>query len=197
MLLAAVTDDSSYACNITGTRAKLKAATTAAHHALDERLSRFDLTRTEHYRRFLQANAAALLPLEAALEQAGVADLIEDWPQRARGRAVTADLARLGGTVVPLPLPAMACDRGAVFGALYVLEGARLGAAYLLRIALASDDPRVRAATRYLGHGAGLGLWRSFLARLEREAITPDAEVRMIGSAKQAFAMFAAAAAVA
>jgi heme oxygenase (biliverdin-IX-beta and delta-forming) len=197
MLLAAFSDDFSQACNITGLRAKLKAATAAAHHALDERLSAFDLTQTEHYRRFLQVNAAALLPLEAMLEQAGVADLVDDWSQRSRARAITADLARLGGAVVPLPMPATSSDRSAMFGTLYVLEGARLGAAYLLRIALASADPRVRAATNYLGHGAGQGLWRSFLARLEREAVTPDEEARMIGSAEQAFAMFTRAAAAA
>jgi heme oxygenase len=178
-------------------RDKLKAATAAAHRALDERLSSFDLTLSAHYRRFLQASAAALLPLEAALRKAGVVDLFEDWPLRTRSAAITADLDQLGGTVHLLPLPAQPLDRHGVLGTLYVLEGSRLGAAYLVRIAAASGDPRVRAATRYLCHGSGQGLWRSFLDRLEREPTSANDEQAMIVSAQQAFAMFAKAVAVA
>jgi heme oxygenase len=197
MLLAASSDDRPHGCNAIGIRDKLRAATVAAHHQLDERLSAFDLSRTDHYRRFLQANAAAVLALEPALEAAGVAHLVEDWPQRARARAITLDLARLGGAAVPLPFAVPPFDRCDVFGALYVLEGSRLGAVYLLRIVAASADPRVRAATRYLNHGAGEGLWRSFLARLDREPVTADDAARMIASAELAFALFTAAAAAA
>jgi heme oxygenase (biliverdin-IX-beta and delta-forming) len=171
----------------------LKAATSAAHCALDEGMSAFDLTVTAHYCRFLQASAAALLPMEVALEQAGVSDMFEDWPSRARSTAIIADLGRLGETAIPLPLPAEPLDHCGVLGTLYVLEGSRLGAAYLMRMVAASVDPRVRAATNYLRHGSGHGLWRSFLARLEREPVSADDERRMIVSAQQAFAMFAKA----
>ena len=197
MLLAPVSVDHPHASNVDGIRDKLKAATAAAHHALDERLSVFDLTARAHYRRFLEASAAALLPLEAALRKAGIADMFEDWPLRTRSAAITADLNQLGGTVNLLPLPAEPLDRCGVLGTLYVLEGSRLGAAYLARMVAASADPRVRAATRYLCHGSGQGLWRSFLDRLEREPVSAADERAMIVSAQQAFAMFAAAAAAA
>lgn len=197
MLLADISDDRPPLRNTIGIRARLKAETSAAHHALDERLGAFDLTSTPHYRRFLQASAAALLTLERALEQAGVAQMFDDWPRRSRARAITADLASLGGRAVPLPLPEQSFDRNGVFGTLYVLEGSRLGAAYLLRIASASADPRVRSAMSYLRHGAGQGLWGSFLARLEAEPVTPDDEMGMIVSAQAAFAMFAKAVATA
>ena len=193
MLLAPVSVDHPQASNGIGIRDKLKAATSAAHHALDERLSAFDLTSTAHYRHFLQANAAALLPLEAGLEQAGVADMFKDWPSRARSTAIISDLGRLGGTADPLPPLADPLDRCGVLGTLYVLEGSRLGAAYLIRIVAASVDPRVRSATRYLRHGSGQGLWQGFLARLEREPVSDDDERRMIVSAQRAFAMFAKA----
>ncbi|CCE06289.1 putative heme oxygenase [Bradyrhizobium sp. STM 3843] len=196
MTLPAIPGDISYASHAIGIREKLRAATSAAHHALDERLSAFDLTETDHYRRFLQASAAALLPLECALEQAGVAELFADWSHRARAGVIAADLARLGGAVAPLPLP-QPLNRIGIFGTLYVLEGSRLGAAYLRRIVAASADPRVRSATRYLGHGAGQGLWRSYLARLEREAVTAVDLSGMIASAQQAFAMFGKAVAAA
>ncbi len=197
MLLAPVSADHPHAGHAVGIRDKLKAATTVAHHTLDERMSIFDLTVLAPYRRFLQASAAALLPLEAALRKAGVAAIFEDWPLRARSGAITADLDQLGGTVNLLPLPPEPLGRCGVLGTLYVLEGSRLGAAYLIRMAAASADPQVRAATRYLRHGSGQGLWRSFLDRLEREPVSADDERAMIASAQQAFAMFAKAVAVA
>jgi len=197
MLLAPVSVAYPHGSNVVGIRDKLRAATSAAHHALDERLSAFDLTARVHYRRFLQASAAALLPLEAALRRAGIAAMVEDWPLRARSAAITADLGQLGGTVNLLPLPAEPLDRCGVLGTLYVLEGSRLGAAYLTRIVAASADPRVRAATRYLCHGSGQGLWRSFLDRLEREPVSADDERQIIMGAQQAFAMFAQAVATA
>ncbi|WP_284419536.1 MULTISPECIES: biliverdin-producing heme oxygenase [unclassified Bradyrhizobium] len=193
MPLAAMSDDQLFAGSTNGLRDRLKAATAAAHHALDERLSQFDLTTTPHYRRFLQASAAAVLPLEQVLEQAGVGEMLCDWAGRRRAEAITTDLADLNGSVVPIELPTPPLDRPFVFGTLYVLEGSRLGAVYLLRVVTASADPRARRATRYLRHGAGQGLWRSFLERLAREPLTPDDEVRMIASARAAFAVFAKA----
>jgi len=197
MSLAAIYADPFCASSIQGIRQRLKAATATAHHALDERLSGFDLTTTAHYRRFLQASAAALLPLETALEQAGVGKLVDDWAQRRRTPAITADLADLSGMVAPMRLTSRSLDRSFVFGTLYVLEGSRLGAAYLLRIVAAAADPRVRRATRYLRHGAGQGLWPSFLARLAVEPVTAEGEDAMIESARGAFAMLVTAVACA
>src|SRR5262245_57771211 len=49
----------------------LKEATARDHARLDGRLGAFDLHDSAGYRRFLEANAAALLPLEGALVAAG------------------------------------------------------------------------------------------------------------------------------
>jgi heme oxygenase len=174
-------------------RGQLKAATAATHRALDARVGSFDLTSVAGYRRFLEASAAALLPLEAGLERSGVAHLFADWPRRSRSAAITADLDDLGGSVHPLPLVA-AMSRLEMLGTMYVLEGSRLGAKYLLRTVVACDQPPMAAATRYLRHGHGLPLWRTFLKRLEREPVTPDGEYETIAGAQRAFAMFAAAA---
>ncbi|MGA7805708.1 MAG: heme oxygenase, partial [Bradyrhizobium sp.] len=48
-----------------GLREVLKQATAVAHRKLDAQLTGFDLTGRRGYRRFLQASANALLPLEA------------------------------------------------------------------------------------------------------------------------------------
>lgn len=202
MTLVAILDDHSRSSRPIGIRHQLRAATSAAHDALDECLGAFDLTAADQYRRFLQASAAALLPLESELELAGVAELFADWPVRARSDAIAADLAQLRSAAAPVridcvPFDCGPLDRAGVFGTLYVLEGSRLGAAHLRRIVAASVDPRVRRATRYLGHGAGQGLWPSYLARLERETITADVAAAMVASARHAFAMFTKAMAAA
>ena len=173
-------------------RSRLKQATAAAHRHLDARLSGLDLANFEGYRRFLEVNAAALWPVEDALEAAGVATIFADWPRRSRRGAITADLVRVGGTLRPLaPMPSM--NRNGVFGALYVLEGSRLGAKYLLR-GVAASDSVVGSATDYLSHGAGQHFWQSFLAALEQEPATPDDEAEIIDAAELTFSMFSQAA---
>ena len=176
-----------------GLREKLKAATALAHRALDARFSTFDLTSLDGYRRFLEASAAALLPLEAALERAGASELFSDWPHRARGEAIVADLKGLGGAIHPFH-SVITLSRQEMWGVMYVLEGSRLGAKYLLRTLAACAEPQIAAATRYLRHGDGQPLWRMFLERLECESVTPDGETEMISGAQRAFAMFAKAA---
>lgn len=176
-----------------GLREKLKTATAAAHRALDSHFGTFDLTSIAGYRRFLEANAAALLPLEASLERSGIVDLFADWPQRSRGAAMAADLDCIGGAANPLP-PMAAMSRKEMLGAMYVLEGSRLGAKYLLRAVAGGQQPQIAAATHYLQHGNGLPLWQTFLDALEREPVTPDGEVEITASAQRAFAMFARAA---
>jgi heme oxygenase (biliverdin-IX-beta and delta-forming) len=79
---------------------------------------------------------------------------------------------------------------------MYVLEGSRLGAKYLLRAVAAGGDPKIAAATRYLSHGAGLRLWPAFLQTLEDQPVTPQDEAAIIAGAHLAFALFAEAAAL-
>jgi heme oxygenase (biliverdin-IX-beta and delta-forming) len=175
---------------IPGIRDRLKQATAAAHRDLDARLGALDLDRLQGYRRFLEISAAALLPLESALETSGVAGIFADWPRRARRAAITADLIKVGGSALPLErLPTL--SRKTMFGTLYVLEGSRLGAKFLLRQVAASADPVIASATAYLNHGAGQHLWQSFLRALEREPFSPDDEVDVMVGAGVAFSMFA------
>lgn len=174
-----------------GLRERLRDATAAAHRELDAQLSSFDLTALAGYRRFLQASAGALLPLEAALVDAGVAGLFPDWPERTRSAAIAADLGRLGSaaqsTVAVPPL-----TPSGIFGAMYVLEGSRLGAKFLLRELADATDPRITQATSYLSHGAGKRLWQSFLTKLQRDESCDEAEA--IAAARIAFAAFEQAA---
>jgi heme oxygenase len=179
---------------IPGLRDRLKRATAGAHRDLDVRLGALDLGRLAGYRRFLEISAAALIPLEAALEAGGVAAIFPDWPQRTRRAAIAADLAWVGGAACRLEaVPAL--NRNAVFGVLYVLEGSRLGAKFLLKTIAISGDPVIASATAYLKYGAGQHLWQGFLHALEHEPFTPDDEAEVMAGAEQAFSLFARSAA--
>ena len=113
-----------------GLRVRLREATATAHQSLDARIAGSNLTSLACYRHFLEA--AALIPLEAALEDSNVNAVVEDWQERARTQAIRSDLARIGGQVLPLP-SVKRLSHAETLGVLYVLEGSRLGARYLLR----------------------------------------------------------------
>ena len=175
-------------------RSILRDATAADHAQLDATLGALDLCTVAGYRRFLEINATALLPLEQSLERAGVRTMLPDWDDRARTAAILTDLARLGGRPGRLDAPELT-DRSAMLGTLYVLEGSRLGAAYLLRTVKQSSDPLVSGNTAFLGHGAGRHFWPKYLAALECHA-DELAEDDLVRSARSAFDLFAHAAAL-
>jgi heme oxygenase len=81
------------------------------------------LTSADGYRRILEASAAALPPLETALQRTGVSRL----PQRKRAMAIATDLDQIGGITRPMPLIAP-LNRNGMLGTMYVLEGSQFGA---------------------------------------------------------------------
>lgn len=165
-------------------RQHLRVATQAAHDRVDAAASGFDLSGRDGYRRFLTAHAAALFPLEAALDGYGAERLLPDWPLRRRAQALAADLAALsaepGQTFTLPPLS----DEAAVWGVLYVLEGSRLGAR-VLHERVGSGLP-----TAYLTQGEGLRLWPSFVRALDLSGAGATEAER---GAELAFARFSAA----
>ncbi|MDX5330001.1 MAG: biliverdin-producing heme oxygenase [Caulobacteraceae bacterium] len=166
-------------------RHHLRTATRAEHDRVDALGERYDLTSADGYGNFLLAHARALPSLEAAV---GTSDQRpQDWPDRRRTPALLADLARLGLTP-PAPLAAPDLPRQAMgLGALYVLEGSRLGGA-VLRRRLKEAQPE--APDGYLSHGDGRPLWRSFLDWLEDQEIGPAAFDDAVAGARHAFGHF-------
>lgn len=176
-----------------GPRDLLRSATAELHGRLDARFRALDLTVKADYLRFLAAQAAAVVPIEHALELAGVAKLVPDWDRRSRRAAILADLAILGQAMIPTETPAPAVTSPAgIFGTLYVLEGSRLGGEVLLRRMLATAGPELCAATRFLSHGRGERLWGSFLAMLAKRPVGENGQ--LVRAAAGAFALFDAAA---
>lgn len=181
--------DAASAAPAASIRAALRAATAEAHRKLDSLATRFDLTSDTGYRAFLTVSAEALLALEAALERAGVAQHLDDWPARARAGAIVADLQGLGGeapAAAPVTLPA---SPAALFGVLYVLEGSRLGARLILKQLEAAGE-HIRRNSRYLAHGVESDLWRSFAARLESEPAVSRDPAAVVAAAQTAFTVF-------
>jgi len=171
-----------------GLRLCLRSVTAAAHNRLNVRLGALDLTSLPGYRQFLEGNAAALLPLEAALATARVAEIFPDWELRSRQAAILEDLARIDGHIEPLPTPGP-LDFGGILGTMYVLESSRLDARMLLNAVKRSADAEVLHATAFLRHGAGHHFWPSFLDILENHT-TADDEHSAIDGAIRAFGMF-------
>jgi heme oxygenase (biliverdin-IX-beta and delta-forming) len=169
-------------------RNSLRGATDHLHRDLDRIVASFRLHDANHYRRFLQANAATLIAIEQLLESAGVTQLLPDWPERTRREAILADLHSLGAQAQPLALRRTGPTPPEVFGILYVLEGSRLGAQVLLDQVLASNDERVRNAAAFLSHGATT-LWPSFLQQLEAHAAADD-QTQTVSGAVYTFTMF-------
>jgi heme oxygenase (biliverdin-IX-beta and delta-forming) len=177
----------------TNRRNSLRGATDHLHRDLDRISAGFNLGDIAHYRRFLQANAATLIAIEGLLENAGVEQLVTDWPDRTRREAILSDLRSLDSQAQPLALRRTAPTPAEVFGILYVLEGSRLGAQLLLDQVMASNDENVRNASSYLRHGqpheGSSGLWRSFLQQLETNEAADD-QTQTVSGAVYAFTMF-------
>lgn len=171
-------------------QAHLRRVTRPWHDAVEDLFAPYDLATADGLGGFLLRQCAAVLPVERALEAAGVAGLVPDWAERRRSDALLADLRRLG-LEAPHPLPVFAVPSAAhAMGSLYVLEGSKLGGRVLLRRVLAARDPRVRAASAYLGHHQPGG-WARFTAVLNGGAAPLDG---LRAGADAAFALFGAAA---
>ncbi|NML06148.1 biliverdin-producing heme oxygenase [Sphingomonas sp. G-3-2-10] len=164
----------------------LRDATAPAHDRVDAAFGGFDLTDRESYAAFLRAHAEAFLPIEAALEAAGVERLIDDWPERKRGHLIREDLAFLNVRLPDAfggPPPVLDTD-AAIAGMLYVLEGSRLGGKFLAR-KLPPGFPRA-----YLDADQPSGNWRKLLDRLDTILYQPAELAAAIDAAQAAFDAF-------
>ncbi|MEO7814386.1 MAG: biliverdin-producing heme oxygenase [Sphingomicrobium sp.] len=169
--------------------AYLRVATRAAHDQVDSHFSGFNLSDRSGYTRFLAAQAAAFLPIERALDEAGAEALVADWQHRRRSHLLRDDLAQLGAAIAnPIAAPRFDSPE-ALLGAIYVLEGSRLGGTMLAR-SVGIGFPR-----RFLGAAAPHGGWKGFIALLEQHLVSHVQRERAGNSAILTFDCFFQAAA--
>lgn len=157
-----------------GLRERLRAATASAHARLDARMAE-GFPDDGAYRAYLQGMHAFIASLLSAVR--GQAQRME-WALPPWEPALAADMAVLD--VAPLAAePVDEPDRHGALGALYVMEGAGLGARILVRRALALGHDRERGARFLSLHADGEGgrRWPRFLAMLDRTGTDafPDA----------------------
>ena len=172
----------------TSARWRLKQSTDTAHRRLDAGMVGLDLRKRDDYAAFLSLSAAALVPLEEAIENAASSARPSDWPARRRSGALLDDLQGVGAQA-PDPIGVPLLDGARAVGALYVLEGSRLGGQLLRRDAQASDDEIVRSNMRYLSHGSELS-WRAFTEWLDEVLAVGDELSAAVEGATEAFATF-------
>lgn len=171
-------------------RDQLRNSTAELHARVDRHMGQLLQQTDGGYAEFLLMSAAAILPLENALEAANVAAILPDWVERSRSAAILADLADLS-----LSAPAgrsidgdqRLTDEAYQFGMLYVLEGSRLGARVILRELQGSMQP---LPVRYLSHGQGQPMWQTFVRSLEASSAANQNRELAISGATAAFNMF-------
>ncbi|MGP7796239.1 biliverdin-producing heme oxygenase [Sphingomonas sp. CLY1604] len=153
---------------------------------MDDRFGGFALDDRADYRRFLEAHGRALPAIERALD-VPTDDALPAW--RRRTEALASDLGALGADL-PVPLPFTA-DGGERWGALYVIEGSRLGGQLLARSVPAGWP------AGYLADRHRPGEWRTLLAAIEARAAAADPAWHQaaLSGARAAFALYARAAA--
>ncbi|MDQ1154479.1 biliverdin-producing heme oxygenase [Brevundimonas sp. SORGH_AS_0993] len=169
-------------------RQALREATRPDHDAVDAAFSRYDLTHADGYADFLAAQARVFAPVETALDAAGVEALVPDWPLRRRADRLSDDLARLGRPTVFGDIDLRLTGPAAVLGALYVLEGSRLGGALLSRSAPQG------APTRFLIDDDRAARWRALVDLIDRRLTRPQDIDDAVTAARAVFQIFLAAA---
>lgn len=162
----------------------LRERTRSAHDRVDAAFGRFDLADRLAYGEFLAAQAAAILPVEERLTATGAAQISPAWQEHRRARLLLADLASLGLKLPPLVgAPVLPCTE-AVAGALYVLEGSRLGAKLLSRTVPAAFP------SSFLNAPQDAGRWAGFVKSLDLLLDTPHRQGVAVAAALETFACF-------
>lgn len=158
---------------------RLKIATSGLHDLVDRQAEALDLSTPPGLRGFLEMMAQGLGAVERGLERSGVAAIYPLWPTRTRLKLALEELGRPADEVADDAVPFT--HEAEQWGALYVLEGSRLGSRVLARQA---------PGCRFLQASADDRMWPSFLDRLGAAHARLNDAQRTIGGAEKAFRAF-------
>jgi heme oxygenase (biliverdin-IX-beta and delta-forming) len=190
---------------------RLKIETADEHTRLEQDVSRmrfFDSL--PGYLDYLHRFGAFQAAMEAALEAQGVQTVIRDWDQRRRAHLAHEDLRALGEhdalvsanspegaqgagrkyalLCLPQHDPAKDGDPARVLGMAYVIEGATLGGAVLLKGLAQLGITADRGGSFLASYGPARGrMWQSFMATLAEWDQRGIAHERVLQSARDAF----------
>jgi heme oxygenase len=167
----------------------LRSQTQHLHEALDASLVLSNLACRGGYIDYLVLNWACV-PIEEALERAGIGQVLPDWLRRRRFASLVADLKELGVAAPTHTDLTIDSDIGSLLGWSYVLEGSRLGARVILQAVMSNQDAGIRSATEFLRHGEGEPFWQTFKVTLGKIDSDPAAVTRACTGANAAFQCF-------
>lgn len=174
---------------------RLNLATHAPHQRLDAAVKAHDpFASRENFTPFVVAQYLFQSELQALYQDAELGAIFPDLPERCRAQQAKADLADLGAQV-PAPVAgALATpSRAQALGWLFVSEGSKLGAAFLIkRVAALGLDENFGA--RHLGEPAGGRAegWKRFTRTLDGLDLDAEEERAAEAGALAAFERFGA-----
>ena len=156
----------------------LRFRTAEAHARIDGLFGSCDLGSRAGYERFLMAQSVAWESWSPVLDERS----------QSRARALRGDLAMLG-VPVPRSLPIL-MPAALSLGHRYVIEGSRLGSAFLLR-RLGSMAPELaRQASAYLEESAKIEAWRELSTALQYDHRSYDSPLAIVDDALFVFGSF-------
>ena len=172
---------------------RLRHGTARAHRQLETFLEgrRFFAT-LAGYTAFLRASLGFQAEAEQALSDCGALTVIPDWPLRRRAQLARQDLEALGSWHRGGPEPASQLTKVAkpewVLGVAYVMEGATLGGAVLLKTVAHLQVSPSHGASFLAGYGRDRGvMWQAFLTNLMRWQELGIAQEEVVHAADSAF----------
>lgn len=162
-------------------RCYLADQTAALHRAVDARASAFDLATPIGFTSFLCFMWRGCAPVERELTRAGAGAILDEWPNRTRTEVLEAEI---GDCRRPQPRPFLCRSEAEIWGALYVLEGSRLGTR-----ALAGTTPYA-ASSAFFSDAVRCRYWPTFLDRLRAADRHLADRPGMAAGASRVFAVF-------
>lgn len=175
-----------------GLRARLRARIAPLHARLDQAIEASCLGEPRDLRRLLAIHYAALSAIVPALESAGAARLFPGWDGRSRLAALTADLSALRAAAPQwLGTRVFFLSEPEVWGALYAVEGSRLGNQVLLRRLTKRGNDHAQHATRFLAHCPEEAVtWPRLVKRLEALDYRGDDFEALVRGAERVFSAY-------
>ncbi|QHF02022.1 MULTISPECIES: biliverdin-producing heme oxygenase [Pseudomonas syringae group] len=172
---------------------RLNQITHAPHEQLDKAVKAhapFDTLSS--YARFVVAQYLFQAELQSVYNDPALQAIIADLPARCRAEQARADLADLGiQTPSPVAGAVQQPTLAQALGWLFVSEGSKLGAAFLIKRAVALNLSDSFGA-RHLGEPAGgrAAGWKTFIKTLDEQPLTADQEAELDQGAVAAFERF-------
>ncbi len=166
-------------------RTMLRTRTAALHARLDRMISSSCIGDPLCLGRLLTIHHDALTLLVTALERADAEHVCPGWEGRSRLTALEEDLRmlRTRPNRVPVHSPSFVTEPE-IWGALYAIEGSRLGNRIMLRNVMECGNEDERRATQFLAHGLeDRAAWGRFVAQLDDLHYCGEAfELAMLGA---------------